>query len=55
MDNKKIGTVEPIGGVDGYNFILGAITKYSEDSRYHKSLLEYIKGISESNMYNDLC
>lgn len=43
MEAKQIGTVEPIGGVNGLNFILGAIDKYGDDIQYHQSLLSYIR------------
>jgi hypothetical protein len=45
MDNKKIGTVEPIDGSEGYNFIIGAIAKYGNNKQYHQSLLSYIDNI----------
>lgn len=49
MEEKEIGTVEPIGGVNGYNFILGAISKYGNDISYHNSLLRYIEYIATIN------
>jgi len=49
MEEKEIGTVEPIGGVNGYNFILGAISKYGDDISYHNSLLRYIEYIATIN------
>ena len=50
MENKKIGTVEPINGSEGYNFIIGAITKYGNDGQYHQSLLSYIGNICAMNI-----
>lgn len=50
MENKKIGTVEPIDGSDGYNFIIGAIAKYGNDGQYHQSLLSYIQSICLINI-----
>ncbi len=56
MDNKKIGTVEPIDGSEGYNFIIGAIAKYGNDKQYHQSLLSYIDNIcrNEINKKNNI-
>jgi hypothetical protein len=50
MENKKIGTVEPINGSEGYNFIIGAIAKYGNDEQYHQSLLSYIHNICTINI-----
>lgn len=50
MENKKIGTVEPINGSEGYNFIIGAIAKYGNDEQYHQSLLSYIRNICAINI-----
>ncbi len=50
MENKKIGTVEPINGSEGYNFIIGAIAKYGNDEQYHQSLLSYIHNICAINI-----
>lgn len=50
MENKKIGTVEPINGSEGYNFIIGAIAKYGNDEQYHQSLLSYISDICTMNI-----
>ena len=50
MENKKIGTVEPINGSEGYNFIIGAIAKYGNDEQYHQSLLSYIYDICAINI-----
>lgn len=50
MENKKIGTVEPINGSEGYNFILGAIKKYGNNIEYHNSLLNYIISICDKTI-----
>lgn len=50
MESKKIGTVEPINGSEGYNFIIGAIAKYGKDEQYHQSLLSYIQSICLINI-----
>lgn len=50
MESKKIGTVEPINGSEGYNFIIGAIAKYGNDEQYHQSLLSYISDICTINI-----
>lgn len=50
MENKKIGTVEPINGSEGYNFIIGAIAKYGNEEQYHQSLLSYIHNICIINI-----
>lgn len=50
MENKRIGTVEPIDGSEGYNFIIGAIAKYGNDEQYHQSLLSYIQSICLINI-----
>lgn len=53
MENKKIGTVEPINGSEGYNFIIGAIAKYGNDEQYHQSLLSYIHDICTININDE--
>lgn len=54
MEEKEIGTVEPLGGVDCYNFILGAISKYGDDMSYHKSLLKYIENVVKLEIENNI-
>lgn len=51
MEEKEIGTVEPIGGVKLINFIYGAIDKYGDKSEYHKSLIDYIRLQIESELF----
>jgi hypothetical protein len=51
MEQKEIGTVEPIGGVNLINFIYGAIDKYGSKIEYHNSLIEYIRLNIESQLF----
>ena len=51
MEQKEIGTVEPIGGVNLIHFIYGAIDKYGSKIEYHNSLMEYIRLNIESQIF----